>query len=190
MEDLLATTVSNSPDFDQALALGRIHSILSALIRHCRTRAAYLYTGCFTCELEIRSQGDAFVPPVLPNNEVKAELLRVWELIQATDVPGGALIFPSLPLLVSEPQQLYPTRTVESFIVSNAFQPREPSAPLLSWVIVVPFAMYCAFSICYGVYLKLLPIATLIFQIIFFFHFVGLSLLFSLILCSTILASL
>jgi len=189
MEGLLSTTVSNSPGFDQALALGRIHSILSALIEHCRTRAGYLYTGCFTCELQIHSQGNAFVPPVSPNNEAKAELLRVWELIQAKDVPSEALIFPSLPPLLSEPPQLRPTRTAEPFITPNALQPSESSTYLLSRAIVAPFALYCAFSICYDVYLKVLPIATLIFQIIFFFHFVAISLVFSLIFCSMVLAS-
>ena len=89
MEDFLRTTMSNSPGFDQALALGRIHSILSALIEYCRTRAAHLYTGCFTCELQIRSQGNAFVSPVTSNPEAEAELLRVWELVQATDVSGA-----------------------------------------------------------------------------------------------------
>lgn len=189
VEDLLRTTVSNSPDFNQALALGRIHSILSALIEHCRTRAGYLYTGCFTCELQIRSQGNAFVPPVTPNNEAKAELLRAWDLIQATDIPAGALIFPPLPPLVSEPQQLRPMTAAEPFITPNAFQPRESSAYLLSRAIVAPFALYCAFSICYDVYLKILPIATLIFQIFFFFHFVAIALVFSLIFCSIVLTS-
>lgn len=190
MEALLATTVSISPDFDQASALGRIHSILSALIEHCKTRAAYLYTGCFTCELQIHSEGNAFVPPVAPNREVKAELLRVWKLVQTTDIPGGVLISPSLPRVVPEPYQLRPTRTIHGpFIAPNAFQPREPSTPLLSWVIIVPFVLYCAFSICYDVYLKILPIATLIFQIFFFFHFVALALFFSLMLCSMILTS-
>ena len=87
----------NSPDFDQALALGRIHSILSALMEHCRTRAAHLYTGCFTCELQIRSQGNAFVSPVAFNPEAEAELLRVWELVQATDVPGAETLMSARP---------------------------------------------------------------------------------------------
>jgi len=178
MEDLLRTAVSNSPGFDQALALGRIHSILSALIEHCRTRAGYLYTGCFTCELQIRPQGNAFVPPVTPNNEAKAELLRAWQPIQAADVAGGAsLVFPSLPPLVSET------------IAPNASQPRESSAHLLSRAIVAPFALYCAFSVCYNIYLKILPIATLIFQIFFFLHFVAFALVFSLMFCWMILAS-
>jgi len=188
MEDLLKTTVSNSPGFDQALALGRIHSVLSALIEHCRTRVAYLYTGCFTCELQIRSQGDAFVPPVASDPAAKAELLRAWELVQATDVPGGALIFPSLPPLVFEPQQLRP-ETAEPFIAPNASRQRESSAYLLSRAIVAPFALYCAFTICYDVYFRILPIATLIFQIFFFFHFVAFSFIFSLIFCWVVLAS-
>lgn len=189
MEDLLRTTVSNSPDFDRALALGRIHNILSALIEHCRTRAGYLYTGCFTCELQIRSEGNVYVPPVPPNNEVRAELRRAWELIQAVDVPYGTLIFPPLPPLVSEPQQLGPTIIAEHFIAPDTFQPRVPPPNLLSRAIVAPFALYCAFSICYEIYVKILPIATLIFQVIFFFHFVAIALVFSVILCSMILAS-
>ena len=187
MEELLKTTVSNSPDFDQALALGRIHSILSALIEHCRTRAAYLYTGCFTCELQIRSQGNAFVPPVSSNPEAKAELLRAWELVQATDTPDGALIFPSLPPLIFEPQQLRPA-IAEPFIAPNAFRQRE-SSYLLSRAIFAPFALYCAFTICYDIYFWILPIATLIFQIVFFFHFVTISFIFSLIFCWVVLAS-
>jgi len=97
MEDFLNTTVSKSPGFDQALALGRIHSILSALIEHCRTRPAYLYTGCFTCELQIRSQGNAFVSPIASDPEAEAELLRVWELVQAADVPGAETLVSAGP---------------------------------------------------------------------------------------------
>jgi hypothetical protein len=189
MEDLLTTTVSNSPDFDQALALGRIHSILSALIEHCRTRAGYLYTGCFTCELQIHSDGSAFVPPVPPNNEAKAELLRLWELLQATDVPDMALIFPSLPPLVSEHQPLHPTGTIEPLITPNPFRPRVSTAYILSRVVVGSFALYCAFTICYEVYFKVLPIATLIFQFFFFFLFLAVSIVVSFIFCCMVVTS-
>lgn len=190
MEAVLATTVANSPEFDQALALGRIHSILSALIGYCKTRAAYLRTGCFTCELQIRSQGSAFVPPLLLNTEAKAELLRVWGRVgQTTDVLGGVLVPPLLPPVVFEPRQLRLTRAAEPFITSDAFQSPEPRVSLLSWAIVAPFAFYCAFSICYDIFLKILPIATLIFQIIFFFHFAAFALLFFFILCAAVLAA-
>ena len=94
MERALATTLVNSPDFDPALALGRIHNILSALIQHCKTRAGYLYTGFFACELQIRSGGTACVPPVALDRETKAELLKVWELVRETDAPGEAPISP------------------------------------------------------------------------------------------------
>ena len=94
MERALATSLVNSPDFDPSLALGRIHNILSALIQHCKTRAGYLYTGCFTCELQIRSGGTACVPPVAVSREAKAELVKVWELVRQTDAPGEAPISP------------------------------------------------------------------------------------------------
>jgi hypothetical protein len=74
MEAILETTAVHSPNFDPAFAMGRIHSILSALIQYCRTRAAYLYTGCFACELHIRPGGTALVPSVVPDIEVKMEL--------------------------------------------------------------------------------------------------------------------
>ena len=166
MESLLATTIAFSPDFDQASALGRIHSILSALIEHCKTRPAYLYTGCFTCELQIRSQGDAFVLPVIPDYEVKAELLRVWELVQGTDISGGVPVSPSLPQVIPESYQLRPARAIEPSIAPNAFEPREPPAHLLSWAIVAPFALFCAFRIFYNIFLPIiLPIAFLVFLI-------------------------
>ena len=56
-----------------------------------------MYTGCFTCELQIRSQGNAFVSPVVFNPEAEAELLRVWELVQATDVPGAETLMSARP---------------------------------------------------------------------------------------------
>ena len=146
MGSLLATAVAFSPNFDQASALGRIHSILSALIEHCKTRAAH--SGCFTCELQIRSQGDAFVPPVVPDYEVKAELLQVWELVQETDISGGVPVSPSLPHVVPEPYELLPAMTIEPFITPNAFEPREPPAHLLSWLIAAPFSLFCALNIC------------------------------------------
>jgi hypothetical protein len=99
MEDLLAMAMAHSPDFDPALALGRIHSILSALIRYCKTRAAYPDTDYFTCELQIRSGSDARVLPVAPDHKAMEELTSVWELVREMDVPAGALVSRSLPLL-------------------------------------------------------------------------------------------
>lgn len=190
MESLLHTTTAHAPNFDPALALGRIHSILSALMQHCRTRAAYLYTGCFTCELQIRPWGNAFVPSVVPDNEAKMELLRMWELVREMDVPSGALIFSSLRPVVSEPNRLQLTRTAESSISPspNAIKQTDSSTPLLSWTITFPFAMYFALSICYSIFWKILPIATLIFQIVFFLHFAAFALIFSAIFCAIIIA--
>jgi len=189
MEAVLAKTVAISPDFDPALALGRIHGILSALIQHCKTRAAYIYTGCFTCELQIHSRGNAFVPPVVPDYEAKAELLRTWELVQAVDVPGGALISQSLPPAVSEPHHLHLTKTAEPFISPSAVQPMEPLTPLLSWIIIAPFALCCALNICYNVFWKVLPIVTLMFQFFFFLHFAVFALMFSVAFCMIVLIS-
>lgn len=189
MEALLARTVAHSPDFDPTLALGRIHGILSALIQHCKTRAAYLYTGCFTCELQISSQGNAFVPPVVPDYEAKAELVRVWKLVRAVEAPGGALISQSLPPAVSEPHHLHLTKTAEPFTSPNVVQPLEPFAPLLSWTIFAPFALCCALNICYNVFWKILPIVTLIFQIFFFLYFAVFALMFSVTFCTMVLTS-
>ena len=72
-EALLTTTIIHPPDFDPALALGRIRGILSTLIQYCMTRVGYLYAGCFTCGLEIRSRGIAGVLPVVPSRKAKAE---------------------------------------------------------------------------------------------------------------------
>ena len=88
METVLTKVTERSPDFDPDLALGRIHSILSALIQHCKTRAGYLYTGCFACELQIRSGGNACVPPVTLSREAKGELLQVWKLVREVDASG------------------------------------------------------------------------------------------------------
>ena len=97
MEAVLETTAAHAPNFDPAFAMGHIHSILSALIEYCRTRAAYLYTGCFACELHIRPGGTALVPPVEPNSEAKMELLRMWEIVRGMDVPSAAPIFTGDP---------------------------------------------------------------------------------------------
>ena len=105
METLLATTKTHSPDFDPALALGRIHSILSALIQHCRTRAGYLYTGCYTCELQIHSHGDIYVSLAAPNDEAKAELLQAWEPVRAMDAPDDANSGREKPDIKSLPQR-------------------------------------------------------------------------------------
>ena len=190
METLLATTVRYSPGFDPALALGRIHSILSALIQHCQTRVGYRYTGCFTCELQIRPQGNAYVPPVVPDYEAKAELLRMWELVRTMDVPDGALISESSSSspTVSEPHHLLLTKTTKPFI-SDALQPRESITHFLSWTMITPFALYFALKICYSVFWKILPIATLIFQIVFFFHFLFFAMIFCAIFCAAILLS-
>lgn len=180
MEALLQTTVAHSPNFDPALALGRIHSILTALMQHCRTTATYLYTGCYTCELHIRPCGNAFVPPVAPNIEAKEELLQMWELVREMGVPSGALISRSPHPAVSEPHRLQLTRTAGSSISPmNAIKQTESSAPLLYWTIVAPFAMYFALNICNDIFWKILPIATLTFQILFFLHFAVFSLIIS-----------
>ena len=183
IEQLLATTVSHSPEFNQALALGRIHSILSALIEHCRTSAGYLCSECFTCELQIRSQGDVFVLSVPADNGVKAELLQAWGRIQGTDVLVAGLISPSPPPLVSEPRRLRSMWTTEPFVTPDPSRPQEPSVSFLSWVIAAPFIVYYTFSICHNIYLKILPIAIMIFEVFFFFCFVEFALLLSLMFC-------
>ena len=189
LEHLLATAVAHAPNFDPASALGRIHSILSALIQHCSTRAAYQFMGCFTCELQILPQGNAFIPAVVPNFETKAELLRTWELLREIDIPDEDLVPQSLYPIVSEPHHLHLTKTAESFISPDAFQRPESIAPLLSRVVIAPFALCCALNICYNAFWKVLPIATLIFQIVFFLHFVVFALIFSAAFCTIILAS-
>ena len=190
MEAILDTTAAHAPNFDPAFAMGRIHSILSALIQYCRTRAAYLYTGCFTCELHIRPGGTALVPPVEPNSEAKMELLRVWRIVQEMDVPSVALISrPSHPVL-SEPHHLQLVVTTGPFIPPDGIQPVEQSpAPLLSRTIIVPFALYISLNICYNVFWRILPIATLIFQIVFFLHFAVFALILSVMSCMIVLAS-
>ena len=189
METLLATTIAHSPTFDPALALGRIHDILSALIQHCSTRAAYLYTGCFTCELQIRSGGDAYVPPVVPDYSVRAELRQMWELVPSvTDTQSEDLVFPSLSPVISELHLPRLTEAAEPLTAPNILT-LPPLEYLISWTIIAPFALYCAFSICYDIFWKVLPIATFIFQIIFFFHFVFFSLIFSAMFCMAVLAS-
>ena len=189
METLLATTKTHSPDFDPALALGRIHSILSALIQHCRTRAGYIYTGCYTCELQIHSQGNASVPLVVPNYKAKAELLQVWELVRTMEVPDRALVPRSSLPVVSESHHLQLTKAAGSLTTSDTLQPPESYTPLLSRTIIAPFVMYCALNICYNIFWKILPIATIIFQIVFFFHFVVSALIFCAIFCMIILLS-
>ena len=187
MEQLLATTVSHSPDFNQALALGRIHGVLSALIEHCRTSAGRLHTGYLTCELRIRSQGDAFVLSV-PDNGVKEELLLAWARTGGTSHLGGGSLSPPplvsgpqhLPLppppLVSGPQHLPLLPTTGPHIALDPSQPRELSIHPLLWVVVFPFAVYFAFSIYEKFYSNVLPIATMIFQFVFFLFFVTFSL--------------
>ena len=185
-EQLLATAVSHSPDFDQALALGRIHGILSALVRHCRTRASYSYTGCFTCELQIRSQGGAFVPSVLPDNGVKTELLRAWGHIQGTDLLDGVPIAPSPSRFASEPRQVPLMWNTEPFITPDPLRPRgdrDPATYFLSWLVTTPFIIYFTFKLCNNIYLKILPMATWAFEIFFYFYFFGHVLMLSLMLC-------
>ena len=186
MDALLATTVKHSPDFDRALALGRIHNILSALIQHCKTRVGYLYTGCYTCELRICSQGNAYVPLAVPNCETKAELSRIWDLVRTADVPTEALVPRSSLPVVSEPHRLQLVKIAGPLTTSNALQPLEFHTPLLSWTIITPFALCCALNVCYNVFWKILPIATLIFQIVFSFLFVVFTLTFCAVLCMII----
>lgn len=165
MEVVLATTVSHSPDFKPALALARIHNVLSALIQHCKTRAGYLRTGCFTCELKIRSQGNACVPPVAPNPKTKAELLQMWELVRETDFPSeGSDSSVSSTSEVSSPP---PTNEDHEPFTPEPSQPPESPTHLLSRIIIAPFALYCTFNIFYNVIWKISPITT-IFQIVFF----------------------
>jgi hypothetical protein len=190
MEGLLATAMAHSPDFDPAVALGRIHSILSALIQHCKTRAAYLYTGCFTCELQIRSGGNACVPPVVPDYEAKAKLSQIWKIVQAMDVPDETLVSQILPPIVSEPNHLpLIKKAAEPFVIPDASQPLESITHLLSWTIITPFALYCGFNVCSNIFWKILPVATLIFQVAFFLYFVVFVLMFSAILCRIALPS-
>ena len=189
IETLLARTVAHAPDFDPAIALGRIHSILSALIQHCKTRAAYIYTGCFTCELQICPLGGAFVPAVVPDFEAKMELVRIWELVREMDVPSGVLVPRTSHPVVSEPHRLQLTRTAESLVFPDTIKPTESFTHLLSRTIIAPFAMYFALKLSYDIFWKVLPIATLIFQFFFFLLFALFSLIFSAIFCVTVLAS-
>ena len=182
MEALLATTMTHSPDFDPALALGRIHGILSALIQHCKTRAGYLYTGCFTCELEIRSRGNACVPPVVVNRKAKAELLQVWKVAREMD---GALAPQRSPPL--SPGVRLAKTTGPSVASDVVFQPLGSASHLLSWTIIAPFALYCAFNIYHNVIWKILPIAAFIFQTVFF-PLALFVLLFSHIFCTTVVS--
>ena len=187
METLLQTTVAHSPGFDPAFALGRIHSILSALIQHCKTRAAYLYTGSFTCELHIRPGGYAFVPPVVSDIDAKLELLRMWELVWGKDVPSGALAPRPLRPVVSEHYHLQLAKTAEPLTSLNVVQPIEYPAPVLSRIIVAPFILYIALNICYNIFWKILPIVTLLFQIVFILHFVTFALITSVTICVVVL---
>ena len=180
-QQLLATTVSHSPDFDRASALGRIHGVLSAVIEYYWTRAGYQYTGCFTCELQIRSQGGAFVLSVPPDNGVTTELLLAWSRTRGVDVLGGGLIHLPPPPLAPGPQHHLPSMWITG---PYPFRPWDPSTSTLFWVIVFPFAVYCAFSIYDKLYLNVLPIATMIFQYVFFFYFVAFSLSLPIMLCA------
>ena len=128
MERALETVRVKTPNFDPALALGRIHDVLSALIQHCKTRAGYLYTGCFTCELQIRSGGTACVPQVAVNREAKAELLQVWELVRQTDAPGKAPISPRRPIRIPSRTANEERRTLRRLCsVPTAGIPHAPS---------------------------------------------------------------
>lgn len=152
MEALLQTTVENSLGFDPAVSLGRIHSILSALIQHCKTRAAYLYTGSFTCELHIRPGGHAFVSPVVPDIEAKLELLWMWELVWRMDVPSGALTSWSLPKL-----------TVFGYCTSPSCRGEPGHSHLQLWVFVASLIFWAAFDIYYNVFWEGRPIAMSVF---------------------------
>jgi hypothetical protein len=134
MEGLLATAMTHSRDFRPAFALGRIHNTLSALLRYCK--AAHPHTGNFTCELHIRSGGNACILPVAPDHKAIGELASVWEVVRATGVPDEALVPQPLPPIVSEPHHLWQVTTVKPSVALA--QSPESTIRFPSWEVIAP----------------------------------------------------
>jgi hypothetical protein len=71
--------------FRGALALGRIHDILSALIRDCETRTTRRpYTKDFMGELQILPKGKIRILPVARDDEAMGELASAWGPARST----------------------------------------------------------------------------------------------------------